>query len=597
MLGLIHYEKGDYIKADELLSKFSAEENSPLKSKKILIVTKLRLNKTDDAIKIISTEIKNHPNEADLHALLGSAHLVKSNLTLSISSFKKALSISPKHAEYLNNLAKAYILNKQTRLAVSTAQQALSAEPKKSKSNAILLTLIRALVANKDYEQAKKNLDIWLKKEPDNIIALNITAALEQKNNNHKKAKSIFNKVITIDPTNIQATISLSLYSIKEQNIDKTFELLSTTLLEHPDNPQLLSLLLRLSQGKTNNEKVASILSKTIEKHNLAIRARLALSQLHLKNKQADKALVVIKNLTEIDNKNYQAYLFKAQAYLLQNNLDEAEKTLLLLTALHEDKPESYSELAKLYLRKKNPDNAINYAKKTIKLAPNVLIGHIELAKAYIQKGNHNSAREEVKTILKLAPSSHIGHEIEADILLREKKYTKAHNQLQLAWTKTKNIPLANKLLFVLQKLGQTDKATNAWTELSNDHKKNLKIQIDYSLALYQNKQYLRAQKVLEELLKSHPKNTLILNNLASIYLETDDKRALATAKLALNNEPDNPAIKDTVGWIYSTQYKDYDSAIPLLKDAYTKTGNKQIKEHLVETLKNAGREHEIDKI
>lgn len=57
------------------------------------------------------------------------------------------------------------------------------------------------------------------------------------------------------------------------------------------------------------------------------------------------------------------------------------------------------------------------------------------------------------------------------------------------------------------------------------------------------------------------------LNNLAWLYSERKDPRALTTARRALELAPQNPAIQDTVGWILVQQGK-HEEALPLLRNA-----------------------------
>ncbi|RZU98347.1 tetratricopeptide repeat protein [Spiribacter vilamensis] len=58
-----------------------------------------------------------------------------------------------------------------------------------------------------------------------------------------------------------------------------------------------------------------------------------------------------------------------------------------------------------------------------------------------------------------------------------------------------------------------------------------------------------------------------VLNNLAWVYLQTGDERALATAQEAHELAPDNPAVQDTLGWIHFRQGR-VDEAVALLSEA-----------------------------
>jgi cellulose synthase operon protein C len=63
------------------------------------------------------------------------------------------------------------------------------------------------------------------------------------------------------------------------------------------------------------------------------------------------------------------------------------------------------------------------------------------------------------------------------------------------------------------------------------------------------------------------PGNVTALNNLAVLYQARKDPRALATAELALAAAPDNPAVKDTVGWLL-LEKGELDRSLPLLSEA-----------------------------
>ena len=66
-----------------------------------------------------------------------------------------------------------------------------------------------------------------------------------------------------------------------------------------------------------------------------------------------------------------------------------------------------------------------------------------------------------------------------------------------------------------------------------------------------------KAKANYEKLLDSMPKNTIVLNNLAWLYHESGDQRAVPMAQKAYELSPDNAAIVDTYGWIINlTQRK-----------------------------------------
>ena len=331
--------------------------------------------------------------------------------------------------------------------------------------------------------------------------------------------------------------------------------------------------------------------------HALAINSRLVLSQIYLNKKQPEKALLSIDDILKIDNKNTKAYLLKAKALFAQNKVNDAKNTYQILASLSPDEPTGYTQLGLLHLKQKEPDQAMKFAKKALAIKSDYIPAHVILYSSAMKTNNKNIATHSINIIKDNTPDSHIPYEMEADYYLSVKNYETAVKKLRQAWSKQQNIQLANKLMQTYFNLKQDSIAFDAWNEIAKKHKNDLKLQIIYSLALQKNKRFPKAKRTLVSQLKNHPENPILLNNLANLYLDMNDKRALETAKKALIASPNSPAVQDTVGWIYTEQLKDYQKGIPLLKQAYKSTRDNQIKQHLIKALNDAGRSLEANKI
>lgn len=586
ILGLINYQKGDYTQAEDYLSKFANDENTPLRSKKILALTKIKLGKLDNAIEFISGHIKHNKNDADLYALLGHAHTKKREFDKSISALKKAIELSDKNSIYYVNLAKAYLASKNSTSAKKSAKKALTIKPN---SEPAKLILVSSYIFSKEFKKARNLINNWLQESPKSIVALNTSASFYQELKQSGKARTQFLKVLTIDPYNLVANLNLVRFDLNEKKFDKAFDRLSLIINRTPENLPALSMLFKLAIRLNSTDQAIQILNTTIKQHPSAIKSHLILAQLYLFKKQTNKSLETINTVVKIDKNNVDAYLLKAKVFLSQNKTNKAKDTYQLLSSLFPDNPLSYIELGKMSLKEKNHNRAVQYAKKALSIKDNYIPAYIILYNAGIVTDNTNMILNSISAIKLNAPNSHVAYEMEADFHLKLKDFKKAIGSLQQAWGKHKNIKLATKLQYAHMQIKQDNLAFKAWDELASKNQSNLKLHINYSLALQKANQTIKAKKMLENQLRSHPKNAILLNNLANIYLEIDDIRALETAKKALLYNPKNPAIQDTVGWIYLEQHKDYEKSIPLLEQAYKTTGDKQIKEHLVKALKEAG--------
>src|SRR5699024_4667415 len=75
------------------------------------------------------------------------------------------------------------------------------------------------------------------------------------------------------------------------------------------------------------------------------------------------------------------------------------------------------------------------------------------------------------------------------------------------------------------------------------------------------------AAEQYRHLLAIYPSNAFALNNLALLYFDQADDRALELAEQAHDAAPDNPAIMDTLGWI-RVNAGQVAQGLPLLRQA-----------------------------
>jgi len=592
MMGLINYNKGDYAQAETYLSKFSDDESTPLRSKKILALTKIKLRKPSEAIELINANIKEHNKDPDLFALLGFAHLTKGDYTDSIDALKKAISFSGNNSIYYTHLAQAYLANKELTASKETIKKALKIKPDSDQARRILASIY---VLNKEIPKAKAYARQWIKVSPKSVAALMVAAEIEQIQKNTKKARTLYLKALTLDPNNLISNMNIVRMDLTNNDNDKAIERLNRIINKHPENMAALNILYNLAVTPSSTKKVTDIITSVNSKHPFAINTRLTLARLLLSKRQTDKALNIINDVTKLDNKNIKAYFLKAKALQSQNKITQAKDTYKLLISLAPKNTAGYIELARMYIQSKEYKAAIDYAKQAEKIKSNYIPAHLVFFSAGLKTSDKAMVMSAINNIQKIMPKSHLAYELEADYYLDKKQYKQSLAKLKQAWAIKQSIQMANKFQTIYNETNQSSLAFDAWNELASSKQNDFKVQLGYAIRLYQDKQLNKAKSVLEAQLTQYPENVVLLNNLANIYLELNDKNALKIAQKALSIHPDSPAIQDTVGWIYAQQNKDYEKAIELLEPAYKASLDNTIKQHLITALTNAGRTAEAN--
>jgi Tfp pilus assembly protein PilF len=92
-----------------------------------------------------------------------------------------------------------------------------------------------------------------------------------------------------------------------------------------------------------------------------------------------------------------------------------------------------------------------------------------------------------------------------------------------------------------------------------------------------------------ELLLRQAPQDVVALNNLATLYGQAGDKRALATAEQALRLAPANPSVLDTYGWLLSESGQAKAGLAHLRKALAAQPEEPAIRWHLAVALQRSG--------
>jgi Flp pilus assembly protein TadD len=73
------------------------------------------------------------------------------------------------------------------------------------------------------------------------------------------------------------------------------------------------------------------------------------------------------------------------------------------------------------------------------------------------------------------------------------------------------------------------------------------------------------ARRLYLQALATNPNDAVVLNNLALLLVDSDGPQALKFAQQALTRNPEDPALKDTVGWVYAKMAKS-DAALQIFE-------------------------------
>ena len=129
------------------------------------------------------------------------------------------------------------------------------------------------------------------------------------------------------------------------------------------------------------------------------------------------------------------------------------------------------------------------------------------------------------------------------------------------------NGPLLHKLYQAQIQIGDADRALATLDDWIAAHPDDFGIKFVRATHLAKHGRLAEAQATYEALATANPDNHVIANNLALVYDELDDPRAVETAERAYAGSSGSPLVADTLGWILARR-GDPARAVQLLQDA-----------------------------
>jgi tetratricopeptide (TPR) repeat protein len=410
--------------------------------------------------------------------------------------------------------------------------------------------LAKIALVQKDYAGAAKLLDRILVKNPDFVDAVLLRGQLNLVQKKTAAALADFQEALKIDPASQGALELMGLAYLRAEDIDKARSAFRQLLVL---DPKLYG-------------------------------QRAQLAELDIRSNDFQSAIDNLQILINQGARGPELYLLLGAAYLGNKDPGDARAALdKFLKVNPKDGRGNY--LYGLVLRAQGKqDQALGYFEQALHASPPVNAALAQIVSVYTSEKKFDAALKYVTDQIGAEPKN-----VDAYLLLGQIRYFRKETaQAEAAWLKAVSLDprfIAARLslaqLYAANK--QFDKAFDQLNGILGIEPKNISA-LMLSGVVYQEKGDIpKARKAYETLLAASPSFAPAANNLAYLYCEYDHdySKALSLAQIARQQEPADPNIADTLGWVLYNQ-KNYAMALTYLKESGAKLpDNPEIQFHL----------------
>lgn len=351
------YKSGRIPEAKVLIEKAADNGNDACK----ILLGKIYFDENDFAkSREIFESFGKNTQDAGVLNYLGLFALEDNSFVEAIKFFSRASNIDKTNPVYFYNLGNAYFFNGWHEEAVNAYQKAICLKPDNMDYRYSLAYL---LFEDKEFDRAKKEIDIVLENNPEHYQACVIAALLKLENKDYLGAQKILEDNL-------------------KNGADDDFTLIS---------------LAKVYSELGLFEKAETVCKEVIAKNPENSGYTAALGDIYIKEKKYDEALKTAKALISGNERYISAYILGARAAYLKGDMQLAKQYAQDAIALDINCSEGYYYLALVRVAEQDYDEAVECMKRAIMYDINNAKYYAEMSKIYKLKEDIKTAFEYIK--------------------------------------------------------------------------------------------------------------------------------------------------------------------------------------------------------
>jgi Flp pilus assembly protein TadD len=332
-----------------------------------------------------------------------------------------------------------------------------------------------------------------------------------------------FRTVVGEQPQFIPGHVRLATAHALNREFDLAVQTLQNALKLDPKSREALQTLARVYAAKKDMPAAEEQLRRIVDSDPADIVARANLGDFLAANRKSAAAEDAYRAIVQRAPQAPLGYLKLSRLYRSQNKPRETLAQLEEGYRQNQVSAELLTELVQTQIQQKKHGAAISVCIKRIEDNPRDIFAYNLLGWVYTDMKNYQEAEAALKKAIELQPLWPAPHTNLANLYLLQGRKKEAADGLQAA-------------------ISANPKDSSAYLSLA--------------LLFERDKDYPNAMQIYERALKENPGFWFAANNLAFLIAETNTaktglERAKTLVEEALKQRPNEPALLDTLGWVY----------------------------------------------
>lgn len=551
MAGAASLSLGQTAQAERYLERAIASEPGNMPARKLLAQTRLGLHSPERALEALGPGVADG-TDASAAALAGVASVRAGDPEAAVEIFRRQLEADPGNDETRSLLAVSLMSAGRTEEALAELAQIKSGEGV-IRQRADLIGIAAHLQGN-DVPAARALARQAATANPGDVAMLNALGSLFEGAGQLDDAAAWFEEALSIAPESTAAAFNLGRITANQGQLDRSRELFNGIIAREPGSAAALTSLAQIEWALNRRDEAFAALGRARAADPADGGSRFVLTQFLVTTGRAAEAVEVAREAVAISPGSAPFANALGVALLESGNPAEALPEFARALELNPAEARYLFNSARAHLALGDDGRAREHLVNALALEPNDMVMLAMLVDLDRRAGRLDAAGQALARLERAAPQGDPRVALlRGELLLAKERYGEAAQAFGEAQRLGAGARAAIGLYETRRRGNLPDPAAplNAWL---SEHPEDLaarSLLAEHFLAIDDQPAAIREY---EKLIDLAPETPLFLNNLAWLYGESGDDRALPLARRAHELLPDNPMIADTYGWILHRQ-------------------------------------------
>jgi putative PEP-CTERM system TPR-repeat lipoprotein len=551
----------------------------------------IRTGSAARAVGVLRPVLELAPEDWQAKALLGTALMRTGKGQEAADLLEQAVGLMPDRTSLRTRLAMSHLAEGESAQAIDDLQTALAKDPKAEKP-ATLLGLVHLRL--RQYDEAAEVADRMIESRGESPLAYNLKGGALLGKGDRIGARENFERALALRPDYKPAQSNLARLDIQEGDFKAARNRFNAMLEADPLAIGPMVALASIAEKQGDLTEAIKWLEKVGAFKKTDVASQLHLIDLYHRAGRSENALFLATRLKQDHGQNLSVMAAVGLAELKTGASDAAIRTFRRMANMRPDSAPDLLRVARLQRQVDDIEGAYDTLRRAVWVAPDLLAAQAAIVELEIRLGKLEEAVERAEKLRLTMPKSGFGERLLGDVMMASKKYPKAVEAYRASIEVAgENGDLAIRLYLAKRHAGDGDQAISGLESWTRDHPEDSLARRTLAAAYIDVGRMRTAISAHEKMLAEKPDDPSTLNNLAWLYHETGDKRALSFAEKAYEKAPEDAAVIDTLGWIL-VQSGQAARGLTLLREANARASrHPRIRYHMAVALSQLGRLNE----